>query len=78
MKRFDLTKMTHFDFGRLTPLHVDPATSKWVCRCTCGNVTSVAATHLINKRVKSCGCLRRENMIVYHRKIKELNNEATS
>jgi hypothetical protein len=73
MKKYDLTKMTGFDFSRLTPLRVDPDTGKWICRCECGNETSVATTHLINKRVKSCGCLRRENMIAYHKKIKELS-----
>jgi len=34
----------------------------WICRCECGNLTSVSGSHLTAGEVKSCGCLRGENL----------------
>lgn len=36
--------------------------SKWLCKCDCGNETSYTTKHLIRKTnpVKSCGCLLKE------------------
>lgn len=31
---------------------------KWKCQCDCGNITYVSTTHLKNRTVRSCGCLR--------------------
>lgn len=33
---------------------------RWLCRCKCGNETSVIAAKLVNGTTKSCGCLQRE------------------
>lgn len=32
----------------------------WTCRCDCGGLTSVTATHLMSGLVRSCGCLNAE------------------
>ena len=55
-------------YGRLTvvslfrgPIKRANKSAQWNCRCTCGNVTSVAAHYLKNGSTRSCGCLRREN-----------------
>lgn len=32
---------------------------KYRCACDCGNVTDVDVYHLLNGKIKSCGCLRR-------------------
>lgn len=32
----------------------------WLCSCECGEETHVTVDDFLNKRVKSCGCLRRE------------------
>jgi hypothetical protein len=34
--------------------------TRWECICDCGNVKTVAANHLVNGHVKSCGCLNNE------------------
>jgi hypothetical protein len=73
MKNLDLTRRNCFDFGRLTPIRLNPETKQWICRRACGNETSVRTTHLTSGKIRSCGCLRRERMIAYHQKIKELN-----
>lgn len=48
-------------FGRLVALHKDTTstcrTTKWVCRCDCGNVKSFRLTDLTSGNTKSCGCL---------------------
>lgn len=35
--------------------------AKWECVCDCGTVTSASSGNLRSGRMKSCGCLRREN-----------------
>lgn len=35
-------------------------TVAWVCRCDCGNETTVLACHLSSGKIKSCGCLSTE------------------
>jgi hypothetical protein len=50
-------------FGRLTVLEYCDSVhwmSRWTCRCECGAVTTVRSDHLIQQRVRSCGCLKRE------------------
>lgn len=48
-------------YGKLTAIYRLPSTKNghavWLCLCECGNVKSVAATHLISGKTKSCGCL---------------------
>jgi len=54
-------------FGKLTVLEIDREKSDkesaihWLCRCQCGNITSVAGYSLKRKErsTKSCGCLNR-------------------
>ena len=57
-------------FGRLTVIkrNRDKFIGKrkyvmWLCKCDCGNVVTVYATHLQQGRCKSCGCLKREKLI---------------
>lgn len=46
--------------SRLTALSYNPTTRKWLCKCDCGNMTSVYGTYLRQGKTKSCGCLQRE------------------
>ncbi len=49
-------------FGKLTVLYQDEVQEKnrprkWVCRCDCGGLCSVAISNLRNGHTQSCGCL---------------------
>jgi hypothetical protein len=56
--------LTGLLFGRLTALRLvaERRGGKviWHCRCSCGTECIVAAAHLVNGEVRSCGCLRRD------------------
>ena len=51
-QRFSSLVVTGRDFANTT------SGVKWVCRCDCGNITSVKRSNLRNGRIKSCGCYR--------------------
>lgn len=48
-------------FGKLTVVKLDPNINrppyKWICKCSCGNTTSVIGSSLRDGSTKSCGCL---------------------
>ena len=50
--------------GRLIALSLDPNNEKktryWICKCDCGNYKSVRQDHIIQQRIKSCGCYQKE------------------
>lgn len=61
-----LIDLTNKRFNRLTVLHRSSANSTqnkpmWVCKCDCGNITTVRGTDLKSGNTKSCGCLDRES-----------------
>ena len=51
-------------FGNLTVLERDfskkSKNAYWICKCDCGNITSVQGSSLRKGRIKSCGCLFQE------------------
>lgn len=54
-------------YGRLTVLYRDKKNDtdnkpKWICKCNCGNITSVSGKALRQGRTKSCGCLNNERI----------------
>lgn len=56
----DLTGQT---FDRLTVLERNGMVNNgaaWLCRCACGNLTTVKGRRLIERKTRSCGCLRAE------------------
>ena len=59
----DLTAQT---FNRLTVIEKDQTKvggkAYWICKCECGNITSVQSYDLKNGKVKSCGCFRNEQV----------------
>lgn len=61
-------EMINKKFSRLLVLHYDPIISKqrgrdyYLCRCVCRTEKIISGGNLRNGRLKSCGCLRQENM----------------
>jgi ribosomal protein L13 len=55
-------------FGKLVALRptgeVRNGKYVWECQCDCGNITYVVGVSLQRNNTKSCGCLRRERLIV--------------
>lgn len=44
-------------FGKLTALEkVEGGSSRWLCRCDCGNEKVVYATNLVSGKATTCGC----------------------
>jgi hypothetical protein len=61
-------------FGRLTVIergnNDNSGSSKWICKCECGNIKEIVGTVLRDGRSNSCGCLHKEsisNMMSTHR-----------
>ena len=54
--------LTNQRFGRLVALKRDITSkkTKWLCQCDCGNVKSIALTHLRSGSSTSCGCYQKE------------------
>lgn len=67
-------------FGRLTVLERD-LTKKdkegisWLCKCDCGNITSVKTKHLKSGNTKSCGCYNLDRALENIQKWNEEHNE---
>lgn len=50
-------------FSRLTVIKRVPHASRnarWECVCQCGNLKQIFGQNLLSGRIKSCGCLRRQ------------------
>lgn len=57
----NLIDLRNKKFGRLSVLHRGEGKhtcAYWVCKCDCGNITTVAGSSLNKGHTKSCGCLR--------------------
>lgn len=54
-----LIDITGKTFDKLTVLWYNNITSKWNCRCECGNECEHTGTRLRSGMVKSCGCLKK-------------------
>lgn len=75
---WDYKDITGKTFGKLKVLYVTDKKSNtknrckiWHCKCKCGNECDVLYSDLVNEKVKSCGCLKKE-------KIQELYVDGTS
>lgn len=59
--------LTGQKFGRLTVVRFYGQDKykkfTWMCECDCGNTSIVSGSELINGRILSCGCLRKERII---------------
>lgn len=62
-EKSDTENLTGRVFNRLTclfPSKTKWGRSAWLCRCICGNLTTVETTNLKNGTRKSCGCIIHE------------------
>jgi len=62
-----LVDLTGRRFGRLVVLRLAPTRvakerAEWVCKCACGTIKQIIGEPLKRGSVKSCGCLRSDNM----------------
>lgn len=58
-----LRNLSGHTFGGLTVIKREGTQSGhplWLCKCNCGNTTSVLSGDLIKKKTRSCGCLKSE------------------
>lgn len=66
--------LTGIRFGKLTAIKPNGKTKQnmvlWLCKCDCGNEVTVRGTNLSQKRTKSCGCSRLEEI----KKRREMNS----
>lgn len=68
-------------FGRLMVIkrtndYISPKgyrATMWLCKCDCGNFTTVRTSDLKSKRTESCGCLCREIQYKTHKKYNTYN-----
>jgi len=55
-------KLEGLVFGKLTVIKLDYKDNYghliWLCKCSCGNITKLKSTALLNRGTKSCGCYR--------------------
>lgn len=53
--------LTGQKFGKLTVIKQGPYYNnniQWICKCECGNLTTVRSNYLLSGHTKSCGCNR--------------------
>lgn len=65
--------ITGCKFGRLTPIYYVRENKKlfWICKCDCGNETKVRSDHIIQGKIKSCGCIAKEVLIERNKSTKQ-------
>ena len=57
---YDLTGMRFGKLVAIKPVYDDRGVKKWLCKCDCGNETTVTAGHLNSGKSVSCGCINKE------------------
>lgn len=60
-----LIDLTNKRFNKLVVIKLDrieKSGAYWHCKCDCGNEISVRSSHLVSGNVKSCGCLRTNDL----------------
>jgi len=62
-KFIDLTGKT---FNQLTIIeraeNTKQGKARWVCRCTCGKISTIDGANIRNGHTKSCGCFAKESL----------------
>lgn len=73
-----LRDLSNQKFGELFVLQRDTARpsppTRWLCQCSCGQVTSVRASHLLHHAISSCGCRRLARLAEANTKTRHARN----
>lgn len=59
-KRFNRLVVLERDYDYPIKKQLKSKTPYWKCQCDCGNITVVSRIALVAGRIKSCGCLKKE------------------
>ena len=72
------TDLTGLKFGRLTVVRKVGVNknynSVWLCLCDCGNETETIRGSLVTQNTVSCGCRRKEGLIIGHKLMSKIKN----
>ena len=72
------TDLTGLKFGRLTVVRKVGVNknynSVWLCLCDCGNETETIRNSLVTQNTVSCGCRRKEGLIIGHKLMSKIKN----
>ena len=67
MPAYNFKDLTGQKFGRLTVIeraeNGKNGSTRWLCRCECGNEKIIEGGHLRSNKIKSCGCLLTDILI---------------
>ena len=63
MKSLDLTNKKFNKLTVIKKVKNQNHKTMWLCQCDCGNTTLVITSNLTCNRIKSCGCLKNEQLI---------------
>lgn len=67
MPAYNFKDLTGQKFGRLTVIeraeNGKNGSTRWLCRCECGNEKIIEGGHLRSHKIKSCGCLLTDVLI---------------
>lgn len=67
MPAYNFKDLTGQKFGRLTVIkradNNKNGSTRWLCKCDCGNEKIVEGGHLRSNKIKSCGCLLTDILI---------------
>lgn len=70
--------LTGLKFGRLTVVRKVGVNkyynSVWLCICDCGNETETLRGSLVTQNTVSCGCRRKEGLLIGHKLMSRIKN----
>ena len=77
----DLSGLKYPHFEVLEPIYKDYKGQKklyWKCKCECGTIFYATKTHIKTEKIKSCGCLEKENRKEQNNKLQDMILEDTN
>lgn len=69
---YNFKDLTGQIFGRLIVVkfsHAKKYKNYWECLCTCGNIKIISRSDLLQGKIKSCGCIKKEQIILKNKTV---------